>query len=376
VVADDFPAFFLPRMVAAAAGQTSIRFEAVDSNGILPLVAAGGRVFQTAFSFRRFLQKELPGHFLQFPKENPFEAGHLPTLRALPEDITIRWPPARKKDLDTSSHALSTFPVDHSVPRVSARGGAGEARENLDLFIREKLPRYLEDRNHPDAEATSGLSPYLHFGHISSHEILSRIAGEEKRPLPLFSGKASGGRAGWWKMSEGAEAFLDQLVTWRELGFNMCAGRGDYDRYDSLPEWARKTLADHASDRRPQIYSIERLRDAKTYDPVWNAAQRELMREGRIHNYLRMLWGKKILEWTPDPAAALDIMIELNNRYALDGRDPNSYSGIFWVLGRYDRPWGPERPVFGKIRYMKSENTARKVRLKDYLERYKEAPGR
>jgi deoxyribodipyrimidine photo-lyase len=174
-------------------------------------------------------------------------------------------------------------------------------------------------------------------------------------------------------MSEPAEAFLDELITWREVGFNMAALRPeDYDRYDSLPDWARKTLAKHARDRREHLYSLEEFEQARTHDPLWNAAQRQLVREGRIHNYLRMLWGKKILQWTASPQGAADVMIELNNRYALDGQDPNSYSGIFWVLGRYDRPWGPERPVFGTVRYMSSQNTARKVAVQSYLERYGE----
>jgi deoxyribodipyrimidine photo-lyase len=137
-----------------------------------------------------------------------------------------------------------------------------------------------------------------------------------------------------------------------------------------LPDWSKRTLADHAKDRRQHVYSLEELEASETHDELWNAAQRQLAREGRMHNYLRMLWGKKILEWSPSPQEALEIMIELNNRYALDGRNPNSYSGIFWCLGRYDRAWGPERPIFGKVRYMSSENTARKVRVNGYLTKF------
>jgi len=167
-------------------------------------------------------------------------------------------------------------------------------------------------------------------------------------------------------MGRGAEAFLDQLVTWRELGFNMSATAEDVASYDSLPEWARNTLEEHQGDPRPYTYRLEELQEARTHDPLWNAAQRQLLRDGVIHNYLRMLWGKKILEWTPSPREALAVMIELNDRFALDGRDPNSYSGIFWCLGRYDRGW-PERPVFGKVRSMSSDATKRKVDLDSYL---------
>jgi deoxyribodipyrimidine photo-lyase len=168
-------------------------------------------------------------------------------------------------------------------------------------------------------------------------------------------------------MSEAAESFLDQFITWRELGFNFCVQRRDYGRYESLPDWARATLEKHSGDKRKWRYTIEEFAAAQTHDPLWNAAQTQLVREGRLHNYLRMLWGKKILEWSKSPREALRIMIELNNKYALDGRDANSYSGIFWCLGRYDRPWSPEREIFGTVRYMSSENTARKHRVKDYL---------
>jgi deoxyribodipyrimidine photo-lyase len=168
-------------------------------------------------------------------------------------------------------------------------------------------------------------------------------------------------------MSAQAEAFLDQLVTWRELGFNLAAKREDAERYASLPPWALTTLERHAGDPRPHLYAPEQFERAQTHDPLWNAAQVQLVREGRIHGYLRMLWGKKVLEWSPSPERALAVMLELNNRYALDGRDPNSTSGILWCLGRYDRPWGPERPIFGTVRYMSSENTARKVRVAGYV---------
>jgi deoxyribodipyrimidine photo-lyase len=150
----------------------------------------------------------------------------------------------------------------------------------------------------------------------------------------------------------------------------MCAHSSDYAQYESLPGWALETLADHADDPRPTTYSMSELESARTSDPLWNACQRQLVREGIVHNYLRMLWGKKILQWSPDPREALETMIHLNNKYALDGRDPNSYSGIFWVLGRYDRAWGPERDIFGKVRYMTSESAQRKLRLKKYLEIY------
>lgn len=168
-------------------------------------------------------------------------------------------------------------------------------------------------------------------------------------------------------MSSNAEAFLDELITWREIGYNMCSKRANYESYDSLPDWAKASLKKHEKDARSNLYTLEELEFSKTHDEIWNAAQNQLREEGRIHNYLRMLWGKKILEWSPSPRDALKIMIHLNNKYALDGRNPNSYSGIFWVLGRYDRPWGPERPIYGSIRYMSSDNTRKKLDLEKYL---------
>jgi deoxyribodipyrimidine photo-lyase len=171
----------------------------------------------------------------------------------------------------------------------------------------------------------------------------------------------------WWGAGAEVEAFLDQLVTWRELGFNGCAYIDAYDQFESLPGWARATLEDHGGDPRPERYELDRLEAAETADPVWNAAQRELRASGLMHNYLRMLWGKRVLEWSRTPQEALAVLIHLNNKYALDGRDPNSYSGICWTFGRYDRPWFPERPIFGNVRYMSSAATLKKLKMKAYM---------
>jgi deoxyribodipyrimidine photo-lyase len=216
------------------------------------------------------------------------------------------------------------------------------------------------------------LSPFLHFGHVSAHEAAATVLARAGWSPARLADKANGKREGWWGIDAASEAFLDELVTWRELGFNFCRLRpDDYDRYESLPPWARRTLEEHVGDRREHVYGLDQLLAADTHDPLWNAAQRELRDEGRMHNYLRMLWGKKVMEWSATPRDALAALIELNNRFALDGRDPNSYSGIFWCLGRFDRPWAPERSVFGQIRYMSSANTARKFSVKAYLARHR-----
>lgn len=366
VVGDDFPAFFLPRMLAAAARQLSVRLEMVDSNGLLPLRVAD-HDYPSAYAFRRLLQKELPGHLTAGPHPDPLKDCQLPRLNQLPPKILARWPAA---DLDSLRQQLGRLPIDHTVAAVPLPGGSPAANRRLDQFLTSQLGRYQQERNQPEQEVTSGLSPYLHFGQISSHEIFARLIEQQGWRLGDQSHTCKGQREGWWRMSPAAEAFVDQLITWRELGFNGCALRPDFERYESLPAWARATLERHADDPRPILYNLQEFEQAATHDPLWNAAQRQLLREGKMHNYLRMLWGKKILEWGRHPREAMAIMVELNDRYALDGRDPNSYSGIGWVLGRYDRPWGPERPIFGTIRYMSSENTARKLSLKGYLERY------
>jgi deoxyribodipyrimidine photo-lyase len=369
VVTDDYPCFFLPRMVAAAAERVLIRMEAVDSNGLLPMRVAD-RAFSTAHSFRRFLQKNLALHLCELPRANALADADFPTAPGIPREVAVRWPAVSADLLNRQYSFLAGVPMNHKVPPVAARGGNTAACARLKGFLRNKLDSYLDERNEPEQNATSGLSPYLHFGHISAHQMLSEITQHEGWTPNHLAVRATGSRSGWWGASQGVEAFLDQLITWRELGFNFCCQRGDYDKFTSLPEWALKTLRQHARDERPHVYTLDEFDRAETHDPLWNAAQTQLLREGQVHNYLRMLWGKKILEWTRTPEEALEIMVEMNNKYALDGRDPNSYSGIFWCLGRYDRPWGPERPIFGTVRYMSSENTARKFQLKDYVRRY------
>lgn len=369
VVTDDYPCFFLPRMVAATGKKLAVLLEAVDSNGLLPLTVAD-KVYATAHAFRQMLELQLPLHWQHLPERDPLVNLALPTLQQLPEEIITRWPMASEELLALNPAALRALPIDHTVTTVEQRGGGITAERRLRDFLDRGLEAYNENRNQPDDDATSNLAPYLHFGHVSIHTIFREITRrEEWSPRPREVGRR-GSKTGWWGLSNHAEAFLDQCVTWRELGFNFSRLRADYDQYLSLPEWAQTTLEEHANDPRAYCYSLEDFSAAATHDELWNAAQIQLLREGRIHNYLRMLWGKKILEWSASPRQALATMIELNNRLALDGRDPNSYSGIFWCLGRYDRPWGPERPIFGKIRYMSSDNTRRKLQVEEYLQRY------
>ena len=374
VVTDEYPCFFLPRMVESAGKKLRVAMEAVDSNGLLPIYACQ-QVMGRAFDFRRFLQKELPRHLADFAAEDPLGKTRLPGRATVPGKIRKNWPPASPAWLSDDSPHPQLLPIDHSVKPAALRGGHSEGRVRMLQFFDEKFAHYGEKRNEPEMDVASGLSPYLHFGHLSAQEVFAELARREKWKQEKLSLRATGSREGWWNMSANGESFLDEMITWREVGFNFSAHRRDYDQYKSLPDWAKKTLREHAKDPRDHVYSLAEFEAAKTHDPLWNAAQKQLVEEGKIHNYLRMLWGKKILQWARTPQKAAQIMIHLNNKYALDGRDPNSYSGIFWVLGRYDRPWAPVRQVFGSIRYMSSENTARKMRVQGYIEKYSEETG-
>jgi len=368
VITDDYPAFEIPRWIEAAAKHVSVLMEKIDSNGIFPMRATD-RTFVSAHSFRRFLQKNLREHLEAFPVADPLVNADLPRLKP---SMFLPDRQAATADELSSPHSLAaTISIDHSVQPVKAfESGSAAARNRLRLFTKKRLPSYAESRNDPDADVSSSLSSDLHFGHLSAHEIFDDVMRSVRWSPEKLSSLATGSRESWWNAGPNAEAFLEQLVTWRELGFNGCALLPDYGHYSSLPQWAQRTLDAHSADARSVLYSRAQLENAETHDALWNAAQIQLLCEGRIHNYLRMLWGKKILEWSRVPEDALVTMIDLNNKYALDGRDPNSYSGIFWILGRYDRPWGPERAVFGTVRYMSSANTARKVHVKDYIRRY------
>ena len=367
IVTDWFPAFFLPRMVEAAGRAVPVRLEAVDSNGLIPL-ADHGKSFSSARSYRAFVQRELPDHLLHVPEERPLARLRLMPRPQMTAGVARRWPQSSPAQLQATA-TLSRLPIDHDVPVVRTRGGSDAAVHVLRKFLDVGLPRYAAEHHHPDADCTSRLSPYLHFGHISVHQVFSELMTRERWTTRRLGKRRGGAREGWWGVSASAEAFLDEIVIWRELAYNGCEWTPDFASSSTLPEWAQRTLAAHASDRRPHRYSLATLDRAGTHDQVWNAAQRQLKTEGWFHGYLRMLWGKKILEWSPSPQAALDRMMRLMDRYALDGRDPNSYAGYTWVLGRYDRPW-PERPIFGTVRTMTSESAKRKLRMREFLEEY------
>lgn len=247
---------------------------------------------------------------------------------------------------DDASSILGGLRCDRSVgPVEGVTPGPSAARDRLRRFLDRGLDKYIETRNNPNEDGQSGLSAYLHFGQISPVE----VATEARR-----------------HGSESAMAFFEELVVRRELAINFTERCEDYDRISCLPDWAMRTLADHEDDAREYVYDAEEFETARTHDPYWNAAQLEMLHTGRMHGYMRMYWGKKILEWSRDAETAFDIAVGLNDRYELDGRDPNGYAGVAWCFGLHDRPWA-ERPVFGKIRYMNDKGLRRKFDADAYV---------
>jgi deoxyribodipyrimidine photo-lyase len=249
-------------------------------------------------------------------------------------------------NLDHIPAVLAGLKIDAAVGPVR-RFVPGEraARKTLKAFLADKLRRYGDDRGKPEANVASHMSPYLHFGQISPIEIALAV-----RCTPASDSRAS---------------FLEELIVRRELAMNHAFYEPGYDEYDKLPGWARKTLADHASDPRPHLYTRDQLEQAKTHDPYWNAAMREMLATGYMHNHLRMYWGKKILQWSASPQEAFETTLALNNRWFLDGRDPNSFTNVGWLFGLHDRPWGPQ-PVFGTVRSM-GPNTFKKFDADSYV---------
>ena len=322
--------------VAEAAGR---RVTAIEGEVVVPV--------ETASDKREFAARTLR------PKVNALRDRFLgglartrPLRRMSPQAI-----PASDLVPARVDQALDLLGADKRVAPVRRfRGGTRIASKQLTRFLRGALDGYAGDRNDPAMPRVSLLGPYLHFGQISPVEIAHRVA------------RARGCSAA------DREAFLEELVVRRELAVNYVWFEPDYDRYEALPDWARKTLAEHASDGRPARYSRDELEGADTADRYWNAAMREMAVTGYMHNHLRMYWGKKILEWSATPSEAFATALELNNRYFLDGRDANSYANVAWLFGLHDRPW-QERPVFGKVRSMTAAGLERKFDMDGYLSR-------
>ena len=383
LVIDEFPVYLPRRIKEIAISLEKCEVHVVDSNGFISLRQE--KAFTTAYSLRRHLHKTIIQHMSEFPNANPLnDATNLPKfdeskIEQIFEQSNTPITPYefiwRICEIDDIGlRALSVLDIDHDVPPVQQTlGGAKAANKTWKEFFRNRLSDYSENRNQPELNGSSGLSPYLHFGHISPHQILSEIFEEYDWDISKIIPPNNGRRSGWWNLPEYVEAFLDQIIVWRDLGFIHCAKVQNHHEFASIPEWAQKTLKEHENDPRPYIYTFEEFENGETHDELWNAAQQQLRLDGMIHNYLRMLWGKKILEWTPTPEIAMEYMVALNDKWALDGRDPNTYTGIGWVLGKFDRGW-TERPVYGKIRCMTTDSTKRKYRTKKYIETYSTSP--
>lgn len=365
VVVDDHPGFDLPRRARALAARTEAPVVAVDSVTVVPLAELGPLPVGAA-QVRRRLHRALLAGRARLASPEPVAEG--PSGRRLEAPFEV-WD---GKDLDG---LLTRLPLPPLPPVPDAPGGAPAGRERLLRFLRTGLAGYAERRSVPGPPAgshASGLAPYLHLGHLSPEEVMTAAARELGGALDAA---AAGRREGFFGHPD-LDAFLDQVLTWRTLGHVWLRHHGGevpgLER--ALPAWAWRTLSAHAGDPRPYLYGREELEAGETHDPLWNAAQRQLVACGTIHNYLRMLWGKKVVEWSESPQTAWRALRDLNDTYALDGSDPNSLSGILWCFGLFDRPWAPERPVFGTVRYMSSAAASRKFRLGPYLEHVASLP--
>ncbi len=338
LVTDDFPCFIVPQHNRRICEQVSIPVYAVDANGMIPL--------------SRHVKEEYAARTIR-PKINKLLPQYTETLLtpkvAVRASLSLRLDaPETVVTADNIAQLVAQCDIDHSVPPSPLyHGGTRNARTRLQHFAAHILPRYHETRNEPSVDGSSRLSPYLHFGFISIQEIYEAVQASDAPTVAK-------------------EAFLEEAIVRRELSYNLTRFNPRYETLDALPDWARKTMRAHAGDPR-QVYTSEQIEQAATADELWNATQRELLHTGVWHNYMRMLWGKKIIEWRPDYQAAFDLMVHLNNKYSLDGRNPNTYTGILWCFGKHDRAWGPERPVFGTLRYMSSVSMARKINAAKYL---------
>ncbi len=322
----------------ALATRLKIPFLTVDADVVVPS-AIFGKSFVLLHHFRPKLQAQFEQWLCPLETaevQNRWTEGKTPASYDLSLDITAGF-----KDLDRSIGAVQSF-----------TGGTREALRRLKNFTNGVLKEYDEKRNHPELRGTSQMSPYLHFGHISPLTIAIAVKQAQLR------GQAS---------AQVCDKYLDELIGWRELAVLFCKYNPNYDNWECAQPWARASLLGHAGDPRPWNYTLRQLEHAETHDPLWNAAQVEMVRDGWMHNYMRMYWAKKILEWSPDPATGFDWAVTLNDKYELDGRDPNGYAGIAWAMvGVHDRPWF-NRPVFGLIRYMSGASTGKKFDSNLYI---------
>lgn len=308
-----------------------IPFFEVDAHNIVPVFFASDRMEFAAYTYRPKVTKLLPYFLDEFPQ--------IDASKKTDEVDDVEW-----------GALLESLEIDKNVREVTdIKAGEKEAFRTLEVFIDQKLNKYAEFRNNPNYDYQSGLSPYLHFGQISAQRVVLEV-----KKLGIDD--------------QNTQSFLEELIIRRELSDNYCYYNENYDNNNGFPEWAINSLQEHSNDEREYVYTLEQFEKAQTHEDLWNAAQMELVNKGKMHGYMRMYWAKKILEWTPNTEIAQKIAIYLNDKYSLDGRDPNGYTGIAWSIGGvHDRPW-TERPVFGKIRYMNLNGAMRKFDVKQYIQ--------
>lgn len=335
IVTDDFPCFIIPSHNRRIAEKAEIPVYAVDSNGIIPLAKFEKEEY-AAYTIRPKIKRMLPD-YLRFEKDEKI------IVRA--DNLQVNCPETRVENIP---NLVKNCAIDHSVKPAIYHGGSANAHKRLQYFIKNIFPNYDKTRNECSIDGSSRLSPYLHFGFLSVYEIVEAVENADVT-------------------KESKEVFLEELIVRRELAYNFTRFNPKYDSLECLPNWTKESMRKHHADKRDYLYSIEQLENFRTHDEIWNAAQRELVETGGMHNYVRMLWGKNVIAWTQSYEEAFAVLEDFNNKYALDGRNPNSYAGILWCFGKHDRPWF-ERNVFGTIRYMTSGSSGKKFNAPKYIE--------
>jgi deoxyribodipyrimidine photo-lyase len=320
------------------AQQANCRVVQVESDVIVPVEEVSDKAEYAARTIRPKIHRHLDTYLVGL---KPIQAKH--------QSLGIK---VNGIDLNDTGQLLRKLNLDRSVPPVSDffKGGTSQAAKRFKGFIRHRLQHYDQHSNQPQTDDISHMSPYLHFGQISPLFLALQL---RKAPNSLEAAK---------------EAYLEELVVRRELAMNFAFYTSNYDAYACIPGWARKTLADHQDDKRDYVYSRRQLENADTHDPYWNAGMLEMKHTGFMHNYMRMYWGKKILEWSATPQKAYRTTLAINNKYFLDGRDANSYTGVAWIYGVHDRAWS-ERSIFGKTRYMAASGLERKCDIAAYVKK-------
>lgn len=341
VVGDENPLREPERWRQTLAARLRVPFWTVDADVIVPT----GLIPKEHFAARTIRPK------IHAELERFLVRGSEPKAR-------VEWTaPRGLHSLQAAEDLLDGFLLDRRVAPVTGfRGGTTEALKALRDFVGRRLAGYGEQRNKPERQGTSRLSPWLHFGHIGPRTVALAVRDADAPPAER-------------------DAFLEEFIVRRELAVNFVRYNPRYDSLASAEPWAERTLREHAKDKRPYLYTERQLERAETHDPLWNAAQRQMVATGWMHGFVRMYWGKKILEWSRTPEEAFEVAVRLNDRYELDGRDPNGYAGIAWAIaGKHDRAWGPVRPIYGMVRYMTLASTSRKFDSRAYIAQFETAP--